>query len=101
MNILYAEDSIPSQKIVKRMVDRAGVQCTVVGPDGCCPPASSAARQLIDCLPPHRLPVTSSTACHAIDCPPRQRRTFSPSSVETTGNVFDVASIICQATNSG
>ena len=29
-HILYAEDSIPSQKILKGMLDRAGVQCTVV-----------------------------------------------------------------------
>jgi hypothetical protein len=26
----HAEDSIPSQKIVQRMLQRAGVQCTVV-----------------------------------------------------------------------
>ena len=29
-HILYAEDSILSQRIVKRMLDRVGVQCTVV-----------------------------------------------------------------------
>jgi hypothetical protein len=28
-HILYAEDSVPSQMIVKRMLDRAGVQVTV------------------------------------------------------------------------
>jgi len=28
--ILYAEDSIVSQKIVKRMLERAGAQCTLV-----------------------------------------------------------------------
>ena len=27
---LYAEDSIPNQKIVKRMLERAGALCTVV-----------------------------------------------------------------------
>jgi DNA-binding response OmpR family regulator len=29
-HLLYAEDSMPSQKIVKRMLENAGLKCTVV-----------------------------------------------------------------------
>ena len=29
-HLLYAEDSLPSQKIVKRMLEKAGAKCTVV-----------------------------------------------------------------------
>jgi len=49
-HILYAEDSIPSQKIVKRMLGRAGVQCTVVDNGEAAVHAALHAHPPFDCI---------------------------------------------------
>jgi CheY-like chemotaxis protein len=49
-HILYAEDSIPSQKIVQRMLERAGVRCTVVDNGEAAVHAALHASPPFDCI---------------------------------------------------
>jgi hypothetical protein len=49
-HILYAEDSVPSQKIVQRMLERAGVRCTVVDNGEAAVHAALHASPPFDCI---------------------------------------------------
>ena len=49
-HILYAEDSIPSQLIVRRMLERAEVRCTVVDNGEAAVHAALHASQPFDCI---------------------------------------------------